>query len=129
MLKFRILRCNGYKIEWFRVMLFRFIKNIFMVFCISPLLKAEEKMTAGISRFAENSPTTETFLVNMTSKASFVLGTLCLFGAFLQYLEYRKNTYQASVGAIIILAIPGIIFVSLPYLTLFTGAGLTSLQK
>lgn len=55
---------------------------------------------------------------------SIIIGICSLIGAFLRYLEYRKNPMVSPISTIVVLFIIGLALVSLPFIYKLTGEGI-----
>lgn len=83
----------------------------------------------SIGQFSKELQTPVEFIGDFILTGSSILGVICFFWGFIQFLEYKKNPHTATFGSVMTLVLPGIVFVFLPYLPQFLGAEVNPLQK
>lgn len=112
-------------------MLLRDFTCFWMFFFVSTIGKAEEsvKNPASIGQFATEVRTPVEFLGDFITTGSLILGVICFFWGFMQYLEYKKNPYTATFGSVMARVLPAIALVSLPFLSFILGVEVNPLQE
>jgi hypothetical protein len=112
-------------------MLFRYFKYFCAVFFVSTITKAEEpeKNVMSIGQFAKELTPPVGILGDFITTGSLILGVVCFFWGFLQFLEYRKNPYTAPLSSVFSRVLPAIALVSLPFLSIILGVEVNPLQK
>lgn len=100
-------------------------------FFVSTIARAEEseKKTTSLGQFANEAIIPVGFLGDFIETGSLILGVICFFWGFIQFLEYKKNPYTTTLGSVIAIVIPAIAFVSLPFLSFIIGVEVNPLQK
>src|SRR5438105_1393763 len=98
--------------------MFRKFCIFWMFFFVNTIGSAEEsiKNTVSLGRFANELITPVAFVGDFITTGSLILGVVCFFWGFIQYLEYKKNPHNATLGSVIAIVLPAIAFVSLPFL-------------
>lgn len=84
---------------------------------------AESDSTPSIGEFAAQLIEPVGILGDFISTASLMMGIMCLFAAFLRFLQFRVNPYASPLSTVITLIILGIVLLCLPFLYLLTGSG------
>src|SRR5437762_2528528 len=100
-------------------------------FFVSTLVKAEEseKKPASLGQFADEATVHVGFLSDFIETGSLILGVICFFWGFMRFLEYKKNPYTTTLGSVIVVVIPAVALVSLPFLSFIIGVEVNPLKK
>lgn len=111
-------------------MLLRYFSSTW-IFFVSTMVKAEEakENVMNIGQFAKELTTPVEVLGGFIRTGSLILGVICFFAGFIQFLEYRKNAYAAPLSSVLALLLPAIAFTSLPFLSFIIGVEVNPLQK
>lgn len=109
-------------------------KRFFMCwicFFVSTIGKAEESVekTAGFGQFANEATIHVGFLGDFIETGSLILGVICFFWGFNKFSDYKKNPCTTTLGSVMMIVIPAIAFVSLPFLSFFIGVEVNPLKK
>lgn len=75
----------------------------------------------SIGEFAGSLMEPVTILSKFISTASMMLGIMCLFSAFLRYMQYRVNRVASPLSTVIVLSILGLLLLALPFVHVLTG--------
>ena len=70
---------------------------------------------SGIGDFATTLMLPTHILLNFVKTASMMIGLMCLFGAFILYMQRRINPMTGPWSTIILVFIIGIVLLCLPY--------------
>jgi len=65
-----------------------------------------------------------TIISDFVNTAAIVVGICCLLGAFLRFLEYRKNQMVSPISTVVLLFIMGLALLGLPFIYKLTGEGI-----
>lgn len=106
----------------FRGMLVRLL-SFFLIFFSTVTRVYAENNIKGLGDYANDLLSPVNTLGDFIGVSSAILGAFCCFLGFFQYLEYRKNAYSAPLSSVFAMVIPGVLFISLPFLPFIIGAG------
>lgn len=101
-------------ISWLSRLTFFFISLFSSVIAIA----ATESTTPSIGHFAADLMEPVGILGNFMRTASLMLGVMCLFSAFLRYMQHRVNRLASPLSGVITMIILAIFLLCLPFLHL-----------
>lgn len=94
---------------------------IFFISILSMSQLLAEEQTPSIGEFAASLMEPVSILGKFISTGSILMGVMCIFAAFLRYLQYRVNPLAQPLGGVVVLFILGLAFLGLPFVHLLFG--------
>lgn len=78
---------------------------------------------SGLGLLANQALGPVSIMYNVIGTTSFAIGILFVLASIIRYIDYRNNPLRTTISTVIFLLISGIILVTLPFLSSWTGQG------